>query len=173
MIRFDYVYRWKNNEMREKYFGRRCRIVAHGARHSVLVEFENGERTVTGRYAVRNRFGRKAGKGIGRMVDEAKKEKATESVEAKVAKRPKQESLPGMEDRKLADVEKAIDLYCEARDARMAAGEVEVEMKAKLISTTRKHGLSKYKRGPFSCEVASKEIVKARNGGDEKKSEDE
>jgi hypothetical protein len=31
----------------------RCRIVARGAKHSVLVEFKDGYRVVTSRYAVR------------------------------------------------------------------------------------------------------------------------
>lgn len=50
---FDRVYRWKNNPKRAHLFGRACRILAHGSSmHSVLVEFENGERVITSRRAV-------------------------------------------------------------------------------------------------------------------------
>lgn len=46
-------YCWRNNEKRATYHGRLCRVVARGTMNSILVEFENGERTVTSRYAVR------------------------------------------------------------------------------------------------------------------------
>jgi hypothetical protein len=102
------------------------------------------------------------------MVDEKKKDEAREKVNANVAKKGKQLSLPGMENEKNAELERAIDKYCEARDARMAAGEVEVEMKEKLISIAKKRRLSRYKRGPFSLEIETKDKVKARNAKDEK-----
>lgn len=45
---FDRVYRWKNNPKREHLFGKYCRVLAYGTtRHSVLLEFEDGERVVT------------------------------------------------------------------------------------------------------------------------------
>jgi hypothetical protein len=46
-------YCWRNNEKRLAYHGRLCRVLARGTMNSILVEFENGERTVTSRYAVR------------------------------------------------------------------------------------------------------------------------
>jgi hypothetical protein len=49
---FDRVYKWKNNAKRKHLFNKRCRILAHGTtRHSVLLEFEDGERVVTSRRA--------------------------------------------------------------------------------------------------------------------------
>lgn len=50
---YDRVYVWGNNPKRATYRGRTCRVVARGALGSVLVEFENGERTVTSARAVR------------------------------------------------------------------------------------------------------------------------
>lgn len=49
---FDRVYKWKNNAKRKHLFGKPCRILAHGTtRHSVLLEFEDGERVVASRRA--------------------------------------------------------------------------------------------------------------------------
>lgn len=45
---FDRVFCWKNSSVRARFYGRRCRILANGASmRSVLIEFEDGERTVT------------------------------------------------------------------------------------------------------------------------------
>jgi hypothetical protein len=53
---FDRVYRWKNNPKRAELNGRACRVIAHGATmHSVLLEFEDGERVITSARAVRRR----------------------------------------------------------------------------------------------------------------------
>lgn len=53
---FDRVYHWKNNPTRLRLRGKHCRILAHGTSlHSVLVEFEDGERVVTSARAVRLR----------------------------------------------------------------------------------------------------------------------
>ena len=52
-VTYPLVYAWGNNEKRATYRARRCRIVARGRMGSVLVEFDNGERTVTSRWAVR------------------------------------------------------------------------------------------------------------------------
>lgn len=50
-----YVYVWGNNAKRATFKGRRCRVLARGRMNSVLVEFlDNGERTVTSRYALRS-----------------------------------------------------------------------------------------------------------------------
>lgn len=53
MGQFNYYLAWKNNPRRAELYRRRCRVVARGAMNSVLVEFENGERVVTSRNAVR------------------------------------------------------------------------------------------------------------------------
>lgn len=46
-------YIWANNEKRETYKGRNCKIIARGKMNSICIEFENKERTITSRYAVR------------------------------------------------------------------------------------------------------------------------
>jgi hypothetical protein len=51
--RYDHVYVWGNNSKRAAYRGRACRIVARGRMRSVLIEFEDGERTVTSARALR------------------------------------------------------------------------------------------------------------------------
>jgi len=58
---YPYRYAWKNNPQmgiypcpkRATLFGRACRVVARGSRNSALVEFENGQREVVSRNAIR------------------------------------------------------------------------------------------------------------------------
>lgn len=57
VIVYDRIFRWKNNAKRAHLFGRHCRILAHGSSmHSVLLEFEDGERVITSRRAVGRRY---------------------------------------------------------------------------------------------------------------------
>lgn len=46
-----HIYRWR--KWRPEWFGRACRVIARGRLNSLLIEFQNGERTVTSRYAIR------------------------------------------------------------------------------------------------------------------------
>ena len=51
---FDHIWWWRANEFRRiDRKGQRCRVLIRGAKNSVLVEFEDGFKTVTSRYAVR------------------------------------------------------------------------------------------------------------------------
>lgn len=58
---YTHRYAWRNgppeilmdNTVRAALYGRLCRIVAHGKRDSVLLEFKDGTRVVTSRRAVR------------------------------------------------------------------------------------------------------------------------
>jgi hypothetical protein len=51
---YPYVYAWGNNPVRAKLKGRRCRVVFRWKKmNSCLLEFENGEMTVTSRNAIR------------------------------------------------------------------------------------------------------------------------
>ena len=50
-----YIYRWRNNAKRRKLYGRRCRVLVRSTKNSALVEFENGEREVVSRNALRKR----------------------------------------------------------------------------------------------------------------------
>jgi hypothetical protein len=46
-----HTYRW--GKYRPEWKGRSCRVLARGKLNSVLIQFENGERAVTSRYAIR------------------------------------------------------------------------------------------------------------------------
>jgi len=48
-----YYYAWRNNEKRLTLYRRLCRIVARGRMNSILIEFEDGQREVVSRNAVR------------------------------------------------------------------------------------------------------------------------
>lgn len=50
-MRYDRVWYWRKRHGDRK--GQRCRIVARGTMNSILVEFEDGFRTITSRWAVR------------------------------------------------------------------------------------------------------------------------
>jgi len=50
---YPYYYAWKNNEKRETLFRRRLRVIARGSMNSALVEFENGQREIISRNAIR------------------------------------------------------------------------------------------------------------------------
>lgn len=52
---FTHTYGWKNNEKRVTLFKRPCRILARGTMSSVLIEFENGDREIVSRRALRRR----------------------------------------------------------------------------------------------------------------------
>lgn len=48
---FDHVWWWRSKLPERK--GARCRVLARGKMNSILVEFEDGFKVVTSRYAVR------------------------------------------------------------------------------------------------------------------------
>ena len=48
-----YIYAWRNNAKRQSLFGRHCRVLARGNMNSVLVEFENGQKEIISRNALR------------------------------------------------------------------------------------------------------------------------
>ena len=51
MIDFPYVWHWRKRLSERK--GQRCRIVALGGMNSVMIEFEDGLKVVTSRFALR------------------------------------------------------------------------------------------------------------------------
>jgi hypothetical protein len=51
-----YLYRWGNNPKRATLKGRQCRVLARLARNSALVEFENGQREVISRNALKRQL---------------------------------------------------------------------------------------------------------------------
>jgi hypothetical protein len=50
---YDHIWFWKTHLPERK--GRLCRVLARGRMNSILVEFEDGYRVVTSRFAVRKR----------------------------------------------------------------------------------------------------------------------
>lgn len=56
----------------------------------------------------------------------------------------RQEALPGMEDRKIAELHNAALDYAEARDARIAASTPEAEKKQALLALMKKHKREHY-----------------------------
>ena len=50
---FEFFYAWRNNEKRQTLYKRACRVVARGRMNSCLIEFENGQREVVSRNAVK------------------------------------------------------------------------------------------------------------------------
>jgi hypothetical protein len=48
-----YRYAWSNNEKRRTLYGRLCRVICRGRANSALAEFENGQREVVSRNALR------------------------------------------------------------------------------------------------------------------------
>jgi hypothetical protein len=101
-----------------------------------------------------------------------KGKKADTLPKAPKAKKAKQEDLPGMEDRKIAELEAAALEYAEGRDERMEMTKREVELKTKLIALMHKHGKTIYRCGDIEIEVVpEKEKIKVRvhkekEGGD-------
>jgi len=53
MTEKPYYYAWKNNTKRVTLHRRKFHIVARGAMNSALVEFENGQREIISRNAIR------------------------------------------------------------------------------------------------------------------------
>lgn len=49
----NYIYTCGNNEKRASMKGRHCRILATGNKLSCLIEFENGQREIVSRRALR------------------------------------------------------------------------------------------------------------------------
>lgn len=48
-----HVYHWANNPKRATMKGRRCRVLARGTMSSVMIEFEDGQREIVSRRALR------------------------------------------------------------------------------------------------------------------------
>lgn len=53
MMTLTHYYAWKNNPKRLTLYRRKLKIIARGAMNSALVEFENGQREVISRNALR------------------------------------------------------------------------------------------------------------------------
>ena len=49
----EYTYRWGNNLKRARLKGKKCKLLTSGTRNNILIEFEDGERVVTSRRALK------------------------------------------------------------------------------------------------------------------------
>lgn len=96
-----------------------------------------------------------------------KKKKAKKSAPKKKAvvksRIPRQDALPGMENAKIAAIEKAALDYAEIRDQRQALTADESSLKKELLTLMHKEGKTNYKRNGISIKVITeKETVKVR-----------
>jgi len=55
---YPYVYVWGNNERRVQMKGKRLRVIVRGKMNSALVEFEDGQREIISRNAIRRDNGK-------------------------------------------------------------------------------------------------------------------
>jgi hypothetical protein len=54
MTTYDHIWFWKTRLHERK--GQACRVLARGKMNSILVEFEDGFKVITSRFAVRKRM---------------------------------------------------------------------------------------------------------------------
>ena len=84
---------------------------------------------------------------------------------AKAKKGPRQSTLPGMEDRALAELESKAEEYAGIRDRRMRLTEQEVELNDELLALMKKYKKAEYHHGEVHCWVkATDERVKVKIG---------
>jgi hypothetical protein len=95
------------------------------------------------------------------MPTKAKKQKKA------VKKSPprRQASLPGMEDRAIAELEKLAEHYANIRDKRMVLTKQEVELNDDLLALMKKHDKTEYHHQDVHCWIKAKdERVKVKIG---------
>lgn len=57
-MKYDMTWYWRKKPEGQNRKGQHCRVVARGRMNSIMVEFEDGYRVITSRYAVRERHER-------------------------------------------------------------------------------------------------------------------
>ena len=99
------------------------------------------------------------------MVEKKRSHHKKKEPPQPVAKKklPRQTSLPGMENNKIAAIENTALDYAEIRDERQALTVREVELKTKLLDLMHKAGKTEYKRNGISVSITPEgEKVKVR-----------
>jgi len=86
--------------------------------------------------------------------------------------RPRQQDLPGTEDRVIKALEDAASDYADIRDRRIALNAEEAPLKAKLLTLMKQHKKTLYRRDGIEIEVVPKSTeetvkVRLRKAGDE------
>lgn len=82
-----------------------------------------------------------------------------------MAKKPKNQRLPGMEDAGIKELEKTAEEYADVRDNRMELTKQEKQLNDTLLALMKKHGKSEYHHDDVHCWIKSKdERVKVKIG---------
>lgn len=89
------------------------------------------------------------------------KKSAAEPEAAPKKKRANQKPLPGMEDKRIKELDVAIEKYKDARDERMEATQAEVEAKKKLMGLMKEHKMTVYRSADAELQA---EIVVEEEG---------
>jgi hypothetical protein len=90
-------------------------------------------------------------------------EKAEKSVSVKP--KPKQQDLPGMEDRALKPLENLAEQYADVRDSRMELTRQETQLAADLLAMMKKYEKTEYHHGEVHIWVkVTEEKVKVKIG---------
>lgn len=81
--------------------------------------------------------------------------------------RQKNNPLPGLEQKKIAEITKAAEAYVEVRDPRMDLTRKEHDKKGELIQLMKKHGLTSYRDDDLSIElIPGKDTLKVKVGAE-------
>jgi len=89
---------------------------------------------------------------------------------AQAPRRPRQQPLPGTEDRAIRPIEEAAARYADIRDQRMALNQDEAALKQSLIRLMKRNGKTHYKRDGIEIDLISEAEsirVRVRKPGDE------
>jgi len=77
--------------------------------------------------------------------------------------KPKQDDLPGMEDRAIKPLEEAVEAYADIRDQRIALNQEEADLKAKVLKLMHQHDKTVYHRNGITITVVNEqESVRVR-----------
>lgn len=71
--------------------------------------------------------------------------------------RPRQQDLPGTEDRTIQQLEEVATSYADVRDRRMALNQEEHELKGTALTLMRKYGKTIYKRDGIEIRIVERD----------------
>lgn len=98
----------------------------------------------------------------------AKKKKRSISKPNGAAKKekkkgPRQQDIPGLEDRAIQELQDAALSYAEARDERMELSKQEADCKSRVLAIMKKHGKTVYRHDNIYVELIPEDVkVKVR-----------
>lgn len=91
---------------------------------------------------------------------------------ARNPKTPETPELPGTEGEVNEKIDGLARHYCSARDDRMTALEIEVELKSQLITAMKAEGMTSYKHKDISIVLTTKDSIKVKADGSESDDEE-